>query len=130
MTNYFAGMDTSAVVHQIALGEISLTVDSFTLDEEQPYQLTKMWNGAWYLSPLGRKPCVLALECRVLAAEQAALLPALRSAFKNRTVFAFQLANTAFSDMRLSAFRVKSEEGARFCRVSLSLYGSAEDITA
>lgn len=124
-----SAMDASAVLHQITLGDLTITVDSFTLEEERPYDLIRLWNGGWVPTPLGRKPCVLSLECRVLKAEQAVLIPLLRAAIVNLTAFSFSLADTAFSGMTVTAFRVKAAEGARFCTVSLTLTGSAEDIT-
>lgn len=125
-----SSMDTSAVLHQITLGELTLTVDSFTLEEERPQDLIRLWNGAWLPTALGRKPCVLSLECRVLQAQQAVLMPLLRAAMMNLTAFSFSLADTAFSGMTVTAFRVKATEGARFCSVSLTMTGTADDMTA
>lgn len=128
MTDYSAALDAAAIIYRVPFGDHILCVDSFTLEEERPHLLTKMWNGQWTSSPLGRKPCVLSMGCRVLAADQAVLLPALRAALSGNTAFSFELADTAFSDMRLTAFSVKAEEGARCRRISLTFIGSADDI--
>ncbi len=122
--------DLNQVSHTVALGTLILCADGFTMEEERPYDHLRMWDGSWKSIPLGKKPCRLELRFRVPAAAEGELLSVLRAALKNKTAFSFTLADTAFSDMQLTAFSLRSEPDAAFCHGILTFFGTAADPAA
>ncbi len=120
-----ASADVQHIAHSIRLGDVTLAADSFTMQEERPYEQQKMWNGDWYSIPLGKKPCRLKLQCRVAAALRDVLLPVLRVAMNNQTAYAFTLGGTAFADMKLTAYTLQAENGAAYCCAELEFIGTA-----
>lgn len=125
-----ASADAQYIAYRIPLGNVTLTADGFTLHEERPYELQRMWNGNWYEIPQGKKPCRLQLQCRAAIALRDTLLPVLRAALDNKTAYAFTLGGTAFSAMKLTGYQLQTEDGAAFCHVILECIGMASDPAA
>ncbi len=125
-----ANVTAQHIAHSVTLGDMTLTADGFTLLEERPYEQQRMWNGDWYTIALGRKPCRLQLQCRAPAALRDTLLPVLRAALENKTAYAFSLGGTAFTDMKLTSYKLHTAEGAAFCHAELTFIGTADDPTA
>lgn len=119
--------DLNCKTRGITLGTVTLFPDGYTMEEERPYESLRMWDGSWNPIPLGKKPCHLELRFRVPAAAGGALLSVLRAALKNKTAFAFSLAETDFSEMKLTAFSFHTQDGAMFCKGRLVFFGTAAD---
>ncbi len=126
MTFEAATVDATQIPYSITLGDMTLYADGFLLEETRPYDLVRMWNGSWYMIPLGQKPCRLQLQCRVSAALRDALTVVLRSALADKTAFAFTLGGTAFSDMKLECYKLQAEHDALFCCAEMVFLGNAD----
>ena len=122
--------DVQHIAHSITLDSIVLTADGFTLHEERPYTQQRLWNGNWYEIPQGRKNCRLQLQCRAAAALRDALLPVLRAALNDQTAYAFTLGGTAFSAMKLTGYKLHTEDSAAFCHMVLEFIGVAGEPAA